>query len=1043
MNQPELSIVLLGGLTITHHDTVVTGFASRKADALFIYLACNPRPLARDTLAALLWPDNDQQRALANLSVVLSSLRKQLSRYLLTDRYTIAFNTSQAYTLDVAEFKQAIAQARSQQQASGRLTRTAAAQLGTAVSLYHGDFLAGFHLRDAPDFEAWMLLEQEHLRQLALEALADLVEFHLQRHQYPEGIAQAQHMLALDPLREEAHRQLMQLYALNGQRPAALTQFDQCTAVLQAELGVEPDTETQALYAEIMAVQEGGRPPQTARLYSRLPVPPPPSAHNLPALSTTFVGRADELGEIDSWLSGANGRLLTVTGPGGVGKTRLAQQAARAHLGEFADGVWYVSLVALSDVDGLVTAVANALGLSFEDGTPQAQLHNYLRQKELLLILDNFEHLLADDEAVTLLADLLQHAPEVRLIVTSRERLRLQAERLLELTGLPYPPIPTAPPEWQPEESWPSIQLFVERARQVMGDFAPHAAEMTAVRQLCTLLAGIPLALELAATWIRSIPLTELVTELTQNVSALETTLRDVPERHRSLRAVFEYSWQLLTPAERTAFTQLSVFRGGFTHQAALEVAAVSWRTLTGLIDKSLLRLDGDGRYRRHPLLIQFAAERLAAQPTLAAEIRARHARYFARFLHEQEAHLLGGAPEKALGPIREELENIRRAWTWAVEHQVVTLLNQMADAIMQAFDLLGLYLAARDMALTAVHSLSTGHGPHGPEATVAFGRVLGLAGAFQFRLGDYKAAAEFSQRALDTLAPVQPHIAYGHACIYAGAAAFGLGDFNGVVSHWENAAVAYLAAGSTWGEAIALSNLAELMAPLGEKAKALQYADRVQELARSMDNKELLANALKVKAIVAQQNGRYIEAREFGQRALDCHRSIGHQAHTANALAVMAQTALALGDADAACTYLEESISILRRVGNRLYLVIRLVELGEVLLELGELEPARQALAEALHDALDTEAAEIAASALAFLSDWYWQSGEAEEAGRLAAWVLTDESIPVPTREVAQGVLTAVSHALPSDRLQAIQQQAGQLTLPQVCRHVFGEIED
>ncbi|MCA9971550.1 MAG: hypothetical protein KC425_15105, partial [Anaerolineales bacterium] len=196
----HLSISLLGGLHLSLDEAPLPGFVSRKADALLAYLACQPRPFPRDTLAALLWPDNDQNRALANLSVVLSSLRKQLDAYLLADRHTIAFNTAAPHTLDVHTVENAIAQARDQQQKTGRVSRTVAAQLDTAVSHYHGPFLAGFHLRGVPDFEAWVLLEQERLQQLALAALADLAAFSLDRRQSAAGIAYAQQLLALDPL---------------------------------------------------------------------------------------------------------------------------------------------------------------------------------------------------------------------------------------------------------------------------------------------------------------------------------------------------------------------------------------------------------------------------------------------------------------------------------------------------------------------------------------------------------------------------------------------------------------------------------------------------------------------------------------------------------------------------------------------------------------------------------------------------------------------------------------------------------------------------
>ncbi|MEZ4593705.1 MAG: BTAD domain-containing putative transcriptional regulator [Chloroflexota bacterium] len=247
MNQPKLTISLLGGVTIVLDGTAVSNFASRKADALLVYLACNPRPHPRETLATLLWPDNDQTRALANLSVILTSLRKQLGEFVLADRHTVAFNADAPFQLDVAAFAAALEAAQKRPQA-GKISRTVAAQLSTAVSYYQGDFLAGFNLRNVPEFEAWVLLQQERLRQLMLDALADLITFHQQRRQFSDGIRHAQQLLALDPLQEATHRQLMQLYALDNQRPAALAQYDQCAAILAEELGVEPDEETTQLY---------------------------------------------------------------------------------------------------------------------------------------------------------------------------------------------------------------------------------------------------------------------------------------------------------------------------------------------------------------------------------------------------------------------------------------------------------------------------------------------------------------------------------------------------------------------------------------------------------------------------------------------------------------------------------------------------------------------------------------------------------------------------------------------------------------------------
>ncbi|MBK8904770.1 MAG: AAA family ATPase [Anaerolineaceae bacterium] len=685
---PLLSIRCFGGLQFVLAEAAVTGFPSRKADALLVYLACHPRPHPRETLATLFWPDNDQTRALANLSVILTSLRKQLEKYLIADRHTVAFNTDADYQLDVIAFEQAIDQAQARQQ-NGKRTRTVAAQLQTAVSLYKGDFLAGFNLRGVPEFEAWVLLEQERLRQMMLDALSTLITFHQQRGQFSDGIQHGQRLLALDPLQEEAHRQLMLLYTLDNQRPAALAQYEQCAAILADELGVEPDEETTALFEQIKDDKVTRREDVTLSSPHLVTLSP---GHNLPALTTTFIGRENELAQIEKWLAEPDARLLTIIGPGGMGKTRLAQEAARRQLGAFADGVWYVSLVPLVDDDELVTAVAETIGLTFAGNIdPTRQLISYLAGKEMLLILDNFEHLITD-KSLTLLTDLMQQATELKLLVTSRERLNLQAEQLLELVGLPFPVIGDRLSVIGKRKTdnrlritdYPAVELFANRARRLRADFSLMGQE-TAVAKLCQLVAGLPLALELAAAWCRTLTVAEIVSEIERGIDFLATNMRDLPERHRSVRAVFAYSWEQLTPTEKDAFSRLSVCRGGFSREQAQEIGGASLSVLSGLIDKSFIRLDAaendkPPRYRRHPLLIQFAAEQLAQQPEKLAESQLRLAYYMAGALANRSKQFYGPERRSVMAFMTAEHENVRLAWQWAIENDP-GLLEQLVTS--------------------------------------------------------------------------------------------------------------------------------------------------------------------------------------------------------------------------------------------------------------------------------------------------------------------------------------------------------------------------
>ena len=323
-------------------------------------------------------------------------------------------------------------------------------------------------------------------------------------------------------------------------------------------------------------------------------------------------------------------QLLTLLGPGGIGKTRLALEAAREQVGLFADGVFFVPLAAITSSDFLATAIAEPLGFMFygsED--PKSQLVNYLRGKELLLVLDSFEHLLpakldasgTANEGLDLLLDILKAAPGIEIVITSRAPLNLRSECVLDIQGLDYP----QSADTAVETIYASMELFEQLARRVTPRFMSEA-EQPAILRICQLLEGTPLAIELSAAWVRVHPCEEIARQITQSLDFLATSMRDVPERHRSLRAVFEHSWKLLGEDEQLAFLKLSVFRGGFSGEAARQVAEATPSMLKSLAEKSLIRPVGPSRYDLHPLVSQFTAERMAGNPVEMANVDARYA---------------------------------------------------------------------------------------------------------------------------------------------------------------------------------------------------------------------------------------------------------------------------------------------------------------------------------------------------------------------------------------------------------------------------------
>ncbi|HLA43443.1 MAG TPA: AAA family ATPase, partial [Aggregatilineales bacterium] len=388
------------------------------------------------------------------------------------------------------------------------------------------------------------------------------------------------------------------------------------------------------------------------------------SAHNLPSQPTAFIGREAELAEISDLLAAPDCRLLTLTGPGGIGKTRLGLEAARLITDEnvpataFSHGVYFVPMQPLTSTDFIIPTIANSLKFIFYDERdPRVQLLDYLHSKHLLLVMDNFEHLL---DSADLLPEILAYAPAVKILVTSRERLRLQEEWVLDIHGLPFP----EQDDIEAVEDYTAIQLFVQNARRA--GYIPQASDAGAIMQICRLVEGIPLAIELAAAWVRILPCEAIAREVEHSLDILTTSLRNVPEKHRSMHAVFEHSWNLLSENEQAVFRKLSVFRGGFRREAAEAVTGANLAILASLVDRSMLRMDTDGRYSLQELLRQYAHYQLDCAGETESTGDA-HCAYYAGFLDRRVPVLKGPDQIKALDEIETELDNVRVSWRRAV----------------------------------------------------------------------------------------------------------------------------------------------------------------------------------------------------------------------------------------------------------------------------------------------------------------------------------------------------------------------------------------
>ena len=579
---------------------VPVDISRRKVMALLVYLVATQQPQRRDMLGTLFWPESSQKSARASLRRELHALIQLIGEgWLNTTRETIELNPDADVWVDIELFRQLVAEADHTQDG---IMQT----LTTAIELYQGDFLAGFTLSDCPEFDDWQLFETDALRSQAASVLQMLVHHYEIQGVFELAIGYARRWLALDIMHEPAHRVLMRLFALAGQQAAALRQYDECVRILDEELGISSEKETSQLYEAIRKRQfpdrtenrqEDNKEGRQQEWMQDRQQPSPP--HNLPIHPTPFIGRENELTAIRDLLTEQDDcRLLTLVGSGGVGKTRLAIEAASGLLDAFPDGVYFVGLASVSSAANIMPAIAGALGYGLQSADePEAQIMRYLNAKKLLLIMDNFEHLI---DSAHLLTNVSKAAIGVKLLVASRDSLSLQEEWLYPVRGMT---VPTGTKHLLEAEQNAAVQLFVQCARRADASFELNETNLNAVVRICQLVDGLPLGLELAATWVRLMPCADIATEIAKSIDILATSLRNVPERHRSLRAVLEQTWQRLSKAESTSLSILSVFRGGWARKAASEVADADLTLLASLIDKSLLRRTATDRYDMHELV--------------------------------------------------------------------------------------------------------------------------------------------------------------------------------------------------------------------------------------------------------------------------------------------------------------------------------------------------------------------------------------------------------------------------------------------------------
>jgi serine/threonine protein kinase/tetratricopeptide (TPR) repeat protein len=704
--------------------------------------------------------------------------------------------------------------------------------------------------------------------------------------------------------------------------------------------------------------------------------------HNLPQSPTAFVGREADLSELSTLIDDESIHLITMIGPGGIGKTRIALEVAHRHLKTFSDGVYYVPLAPLKSDEHIVATIADNINFTFGGADdPTKELLNYLAEKHMLLVMDNFEHLI---QGANLLSDILKSAPNVTIIATSRERLRLRGEHIFEVEGMILPRSNSTADHLQ---TYPAAELFLQSAHRVMPNFEIDDDNVEDVTRVIRLVQGFPLGIELAAAWLEMLPIEEIVQEIENSFDFLETDLRDVPERHRSIRAVFEYSWNLMTPDEQAIFLELSVFQGGFEREAAQQVTGASLRNLTALVNKSLLIRMPSGRYQAHKLLQQYAIERWDDEQAQMS-VAGKHAHYYGQYMKKIEPLYNSSKEQTAVEAMEVELENLRAAWDLAVENQLwveldasihtmllffqarsmltdgITLFRELGDRLEKnkltdnpcyhrarlrqamLMSRQGNYEAVYNMAETAYQYFLKQNNAE----EICYG--LNNMSYAKMMLGLYDEARDLAQQSLDYAGdPNDGHVAtWFFSMGNLGYAEFLRGNLEEAKRIYEeiNTLTSNLDY-SPIGIAFGLNNLGEVERNLGNMEGAQTLFDEAYTIFKQYKNRRGMAFSLNNLGGVMYLIGNVVGAQEKFFKAYELHREVGDLTGTAHSLSALGNGASFERNFEEGRRYYETALQIRREVGNLRGIADSLTDLARVEMDSYNIDTGRAYIDEAL----------------------------------------------------------------------------------------------
>jgi predicted ATPase len=758
----------------------------------------------------------------------------------------------------------------------------------------------------------------------------------------------------------------------------------------------------------------------------------------LPVSLTPFIGREQELADLARLLADPECRCLTLVGPGGIGKTRLALQAAAQRRNDFAQGIAFIPLASVGSVDAAIPAIASGIDLAFYGPIdPKVQVLNYLRDKQLLLVLDNVEHLLVEGPLLRTIADLLleilQQAEKIKLLVTSREALNLQGEWSFEVQGLAFPRVEQA----DGLDEYSAVALFVQRARRARPGFAMTAGDKAEVGRLCRLVEGMPLAIELAATWVRILSPAEIASEVEHSLDFLNAQMRDLPERHRSMRAVFDQSWQMLSTEEKQVLGRLSVFRGGFGRQAAEQVAGASLPVLSALVIRSLLRRTATGRYDLHELIRQYAASKLAEDPRERHAVQERLSVYYLDLLAEKDAKLRSHQQRETVTELSGEMDNIRLAWDWSMAAQRFMPLYRASATLMYLFTLRNWFKEGEVTFQKTAEALRASLPGSGSDAVdqVALNAMLAHWGYFRLRLGrGEEAYAILAPSAAFLRASAEP-VAGIYALCYLGIDCWILGRYAEAQESLQESLRLARQQGVRWYEAWAGQFLGKLAHEQGAYNQAQQYLREGLAILRQLGDPDVTAITLGFFGRTMQILGEYGQAEKLLRESLELAQEIDYRWARALALVGLGKVAYAQERYEDARAFFSESAELFRELGDIHRLSRTLNHQGLNSLALSDTADAQNAFQTALRMAYEGGFMPSALNALTGLAALGTRQKPGQGTLELVIYILEHSASTQETQNLAARLRAELESRLTQEEIEVARERAGSMDLDELVR--------